>query len=120
MSSQAALIQSAEKMFEQEWPRRIARTCEPTEADGCKLFHPDPSAAVTVLRQLVMLLVELHDRPVQELIPTIRLLILEHEFTDYVDDRSTNRSLQEQVDELVELFASMLEKLRQQAITRGE
>ena len=120
MSSHAALTHAAEDMFETEWQRRIATTRDSDDSNEPEALHPHPSVAISVLRELVGLLEESHDRPVRELVPTIRLLILEHEFTDHAGDNSANFSLQERVDELVELFVSLLEKLRQQAITRGE
>ena len=120
MSSHAALTHTAEEMFETEWQRCVAKTCGPVDSDGPDALRPDPSVGISVLRELVGLLEESHDRPVRELVPTIRLLILEHEFTDHAGDSAGNLSLQERVDELVELFVNLLEKLRQQAITRGE
>jgi hypothetical protein len=121
MFPHATLTDTAEELFEQEWQRRLtAVAADRPGAASRDLRNIDQTLALGLLRELIDLLETQHERPVRHLVPTIRLLILEHDFIDDGGDQSAERSLQQRVDELVELYVGLLEQVRQRAITSGE
>ena len=121
MSPHATLTNTAEELFEHEWRRRLTAVVDDRPgADNRDLRNIDLTLALGLLRELIELLETQHECPVRHLVPTIRLLILEHDLIDDGGDQSAERSLQHRVDELVELYVEMLEQVRQRAITRGE
>lgn len=73
-----------------------------------------------LLRELLQLLAEMHDRPVHELRPMIRRLVHEHRFVDSPGDACVEAGAARRIERQVELLVRVLEGVRQAAMESGE
>ncbi len=117
MSPQTQLAHDVEALFQQHWRRRVHGT---PDGPATSLQVVDPASLDRLLKDLVAILDQAHDRPAHELTPTIRLLIIEHDFVDDGGDAMLGLSLQTRVDEWVSFFVDLLEDLRLREIGQGQ
>lgn len=76
------------------------------------------------LDDLLGLLAENHDQPVEALRPMIQRVVAEHTFMDYTGDSMASatgdESVQSPLDCQVDQIVIVLEKVRQHAVSRGQ
>lgn len=115
MQASLALERAARELYDQEWQRH-RRT--PRAAAG-----PDPSLQVCpvgwLLHDLLRLIAEGHDRPVRELEPMIRQLIVEKNFCDETGDVCLDDQQRRSIDDYVDVLVRVLERVREQAVASG-
>lgn len=116
MLTDRALVDSARDMLRQEWSRAIAgRDSDRVDSD---------CPAVSLLPQLVDMIAESCDRPVAQLAPTIKRVIVERTFHGLCGDHAGgagcaaagSRSIERQVHVMV----LVLERVRLSALAKGQ
>lgn len=101
----------AQDMLVYKWQEMTQGKSVPS---GSGVFEQCP--VVWVLDDLLDLMAEFHDRPVQELRPMIRRLIHEKTCLDNMEPTSHRQSMDSQVDLAVEV----LENVRRQGLDNGQ
>lgn len=108
----ASLEPQARERFQREWE---ALSHEWTEAADGGTGCP----ALWVLPELLNLVCEQRDRPVQEMTPMVRRLIVEQSFVDENGDSIFDARARSQVEKQVEVIVRVLESIRQEALSDG-
>lgn len=102
------------ELFDTEWRRLREGGTSPSELSAATC-PPAP-----VLRDLLQLLMETHDRPASDLRPLIRRLFLEKSFVDSNGDTCVDEGQQRLIERQVEVLVRVLEAVRQSALTSGQ
>jgi hypothetical protein len=106
--------QSTTRLFEEEW-RTVCRQCG-GEFSAMRAKCP----VWWLVPELLRLVEELADEPVQSLRPIIRQRLAEQEFVDDCGDSVVERADEQYLDQYADRLVHVLEKVRQRALARGE
>lgn len=107
-------VSGACEHFEREWQAVLAEA----QHSGGQLVQ-NWSWTEWFAPELLALLDEFHDRPVRELAPLIRRLVLEQGFVDENGDSVIDEQEAARLDEVVELVLTALERVRQRFAELG-
>jgi len=105
------------RRFAIEWQRAVReRDLKVAPDDRTKLARP----MQWMLDDLLPLLQEYHDRPIMDLGPLIRQLVMEKDFADGCGDRVIDDEYVAQLDLRVDLIITVLERVRLRCIEDHE
>jgi len=126
MSTLASLEDLARQFFELEWKRNnkrrnTTRYSRGVDEYGYSQNQTDETCPVSwLLPELLELVSEDHNRPVLELEPVIRRVVLENEFVGACPGVVVNEHHDDIIDLTVKMIVRSLEKVRRHALQRGE
>ena len=115
MYNESSLHMMANEVLESEWQRFVSRK---QSSNSMSVF--DICSLRWLLPDLVQMIQQSHERPVQELSPTIRCLLVEQHFADDNGDNVIDVQEEALVNEMVDLLVRVLLKVRAQAIHVGQ
>ena len=119
MTRVTSLEETAQCLFEQEWKRleqeKPLRGQPPDSARQALCVCPP----LWLIPDLLALIEESHDQPVEKFTATIRRLILEQNFVDANGDGLIEVDEEARVDQLVQVLIRVLEKVRKIALAEG-
>lgn len=116
MVASAALEPLALEIFQKEWRQCLPAHCEAT---GLQRSDVQDSPLLWILPNLVQLVAERREEPVDQLEPTIREIIAEQDFTDDCGDGVVSDRHDAVMDFYVCVVTRTLQQLRQHAIRCG-
>lgn len=133
MMTREQIRREVETMVRRRWLREADQAAVPDhtthqpvreevdQAAAPKMDAGNHPPVIWVLDELLGLLTEFHDRPMNDLRPAIRSLISERAYFDH-DGQAliTSQPADELLDEQVDLAVAVLEKLRRQALRTGQ
>ena len=113
MIANPAMETSARDLLRREWYRlsEMDFAADPTGARECP--------ALFILPEIIELIQEAPDQPVQHLAPVIRRLLVEREFIDGNGDSVIGGDVQEAIDRQAGLVVGVLEQLRRDGVDQG-
>ena len=119
MATISSLADFARELLEHEW-QRMENAGALHSRNGNVAHSMCLCPPVWLLPDLLAMVEESHDRPVRELTPTIRRMILEHNFVDAIGDGLIESDEQARVERLVQVLVKVLEKVRKTALDEGQ
>lgn len=115
MLYESSLHLMANEVLESEWQRFLSR--KKTSHSDCVF---DICSLRWLLPDLVQMISQSHEKPVQELAPTIRCLLVDQHFADDNGDNVIDDQEEAMVNEMADLLVSVLLQVRTKAIHGGQ
>ncbi len=123
MSTFTSLESLARRYFEKEW-RRLYKRQGAMKSRGdyaeSEAMSDDSCPVAWLLPELLELVAEDHNRPVYELESVIRRVVLENEFVGACPGAVVDTHHDDIIDHTVKMIVHSLERVRRQALERGE